>query len=294
MAQDGSPIEKRRPILNAAWSIGLACIVLAPLDMRASKRFIWPSMKAMGDGRRIRALAALPILTAGCATLPATGVHLDADGPNVVYAADGTEIMSADEGGLRIAVAHAFQQQGTIALRVEVENLRDETVIVDPRQMYYRTCPLFHSGPNDGDCTPAAEVMDQEGVLDALERDRVREQPDETAAAVVGTVLLLLAAVAVAKVAERALGRYQPPGDTALLFHDDNGTSRERVAAARELERQNLATRALRLTRLPPAQGVAGLVYVPIDPGARSLRLFMSIAGQQFRFPFQQAVRAPR
>jgi hypothetical protein len=62
------------------------------------------------------------------------------------------------------------------------------------------------------------------------------------------------------------------------------------VLTALEIERQNVAAHALRLTTLGPGQGTAGLVYLPANYHASAVRLFIDVGGQHFRFPFRQTV----
>jgi hypothetical protein len=235
-------------------------------------------------------LALLPLAgaAAGCAVASPV-IRLTPDDPHVTWVS-GMGIFSAEAEGLQVAAAFALQQDDRIAVRLEVQNSGDRAVTVEPRGIFYKTC----ARRTEASCSRSAFVLDPEKMLIDLELAGGQERAAAINSAAFGTALLLLDTVAVLGNAASGKGRAAArAADTGAAIAGTTVASleqHEQGLTALEIERQNLATQALRLTTLAPGQGMAGLVYMPADFRAAALRLYVDIGGLQFRFPFLQTV----
>jgi hypothetical protein len=225
---------------------------------------------------------------AGCATaLPI--VRLQPHGSDVVWVS-GRAVVTSARDGIRVAAAFDHQDREAIAFRVEIANDTAERFDVDPRDMHFAVCV---SDPN---CSGKRNVIDPEQKLLALDHARSREEADGKNMVVAGTTLLFLGVAAdVADVASS--GRSSAPvGNRAMLASlsvDNSAAQSDRRLGSIDAHRSVWSASAFRRTTLLPGHGAAGLVYVPLKPNAKYVRLELNVAGLAFVFPFEQMVTAP-
>jgi hypothetical protein len=190
------------------------------------------------------------------------------------------------------AAADGQHQEGKLAVRVEVQNAGAPTVMVDPKTVSFSLCHRPDAGPRG--CGPPVRALDPERLLLGLDQAAARQRAAASDEAALGGALLLLDAVALVGAVASGSGRgVALAADNAAAVTVTTGAAAEghgRMASAFGNERQSLAARALRLTTLPPGQGVAGLVYLPGDLPGGWLRLSLEVGGQRFQFPFRVVV----
>jgi hypothetical protein len=232
-------------------------------------------------------LLSLAAACAGC-FVPSAVVRLYPDDPGAVWR-DGRGIINRQSPDCRMAVAFDHLADDKIVLRLEAQNMGARPLDLDPLQLAFTTC----TGPHV--CAPPRRVLDPEAALIALDQAQARERASQENAAVVGGALLLLdTAAAVSSVAS---GK---PGHAAAFMEQGAATVALTSAASNgaqanidrmQIEKQNWAAVALRRTTLFPGQGLAGFVYLPIDPAADKVWLRVHLVGlDEVWFPFKQVV----
>lgn len=225
-------------------------------------------------------------LVAACATASPV-VRLQPQGTDVVWVA-GRAVLASARDGIRVAAAFDHQDGQAIAFRVEIANDTAERFDVDPKDMHFAACSAEPS------CAGKRKVMDPEQKLLALDHARSQEEANAQNLLVASTSLVLLSVASDAAAMSR--GSQHRPGDRALLasLSVDNSAARsERAVGNINTDRVVWAMSAFRRTTLLPGQGAAGLVYVPLKPGAKYVRLELNVRGQDFVFPFEQTVTTP-
>ena len=255
---------------------------------------------ATGTGIALRWwMVKLPILLCfialGCAT-PAPVLRLSPQAKDVVWVG-GTEATTRAGKTVRAAVGFAREQGNQIAFRVEIENLTDTNVLLEPGLFYAMTCARKGT-PSTRTCGATRLVTDPERALLALDMNRSREKAgNSNAEAFWGTMVLLDATLGIASVA----GGHGRATTSALVAADLSAGAMQSVAtgdqiqaSGYELERANWAAMALRKTTLLPGKKVAGLVFTARDESASEVWLHVRIGDDILVFPFNQTVHQVR
>jgi hypothetical protein len=222
---------------------------------------------------------------AACATaLPI--VRLQPHGSDVVWVS-GRAVVTSARDGIRVAAAFDHQDREAIAFRVEIVNDTVERFDVDPKDMHFAVCV------SDPSCPGKRNVIDPEQKLLALDHARSREEADGKNMVVADSMLLFLAVAAdVASSSQTS----PPLGNRAMLASlrvDNAAAASDRRLGSIDANRSVWSASAFRRTTLLPGHGAAGLVYVPLKPNAKYVRLELNVAGVDFVFLFEQAVTAP-
>jgi hypothetical protein len=194
-------------------------------------------------------------------------------------------------------VAFVREQGDCIAFRVELENLSDKPIVVDPARFYYRTCWL-KGAPASRSCGSSRYVKNPEQVLLALDMAHSRQiasaANDE---ALLGALLLLEVGAGVASAAgghgQGSTHALIAADGTADLLHAVEQRGHHQVSAY-ELERSNWSSAALRKSTLLPGNGVAGLVFIDKDPSASEVSLHIRSGDDVLPFPFDQTAHQVR
>jgi len=233
----------------------------------------------------------LCFMAIGCAT-PSPVLRLSPQSKDVVWVG-GTEAITRTGKTVRAAVAFAREQGNQIAFRVELENLTDTNVLLEPARFYAMTCARKGTPPTRT-CGATRLVSDPERMLLALDMKRSRDKAgNANAEAFWGTMVLLDATLGVAS----AVGGHGRGTTSALVAMDlsanamDSVSTRDRLqATGYELERANWSAMALRKTTLFPGKRVAGLVLTERDESASEVWLHVRIGEDILVFPFNQTV----
>ena len=232
----------------------------------------------------IIATASLGLIAACAAPLPI--VRLQPQGSEVVWVA-GRAVVASDRAGIRVATAFDHQDGRYLAFRVEVANDSQERFDVDPKEMHFATCA------SEANCSLKRPVADPEQKLLALDHAHAQAEADARNMAATGTALVLLSATA--DVASSTGGRSQHWGERAMLASlsvDNSVAASHHSLGSIDANRFAWSAAAFRRTTLLPGHGAAGLVYVPLRPEAKYVWLEVTVAGEDFSFPFQQEVTA--
>jgi hypothetical protein len=227
------------------------------------------------------------VVSIGCAT-PAPLVRLHPHAEEVVWVS-GRAAVEQERDGVRVAAAFEHQHGKRLGVRIEVQNLTDEKMVISPDDVTFVTCK---QGPNQ-DCSKIKMVYDPDEILTSLDEESSREEADAANDRAFATPLLILSAVGdVASIGSR---RYN--GTRGLQTHAiaaeirDRDAELDRTQANIGNERQHWADVALRRNTLYPGRGVAGLVYVPVRPAARYVWLRIQAGDRPFTFCFRQETR---
>ena len=237
-------------------------------------------------------LLLLPWLVAiGCAT-PAPVLRLSPQTKDVVWVG-GTEATTRAGKTVRAAVAFVREQGNQVAFRVEIENLTDTNVLLEPARFYAMTCARKGTPPTRT-CGATRLVSDPERMLLALDMKRSRDKAgNANAEAFWGTMVLLDATLGMAS----AVGGHGRGTTNALVAMDLSANAMDSVATrdhlqatGYELERANWSAMALRKTTLFPGKRVAGLVFTERDESASEVWLHVRLGDDILVFPFNQTV----
>jgi hypothetical protein len=219
-----------------------------------------------------------------CAT-PGPIVRLQPRNDDDVIWVAGRAVLAAEKDGVRVAAAFDEQVQGAVGFRVEVENQTDAPVDVTPRRMIFVSCR------DESHCSDWRRVIDPEKILEGLDAQRAREQAEASNDATLGATLMFLSVTSdVAGLASH--DRHATCATCSAAAASDAAASRHADAInGIENERDLWSTAALRRTTLMPGRGLAGQVYIPVDPDARLVWLEVQIGGRRFPFWFRQTTR---
>ena len=231
------------------------------------------------------------LMSIGCAT-PAPVLRLSPQTKDVVWVG-GTEATTRAGKTVRAAVAFAREQGNQIAFRVEIENLTDTSVLLEPARFYAMTCARKGTPPTRT-CGATRLVTDPERMLLALDLKRSRDNAgNANAEAFWGTMVLLDATMGMAGV----VGGHGRATTNALVAMDLSADAMQSVitrdqiqSTGYELERANWSAIALRKTTLFPGKKVAGLVFTERDESASEVWLHVRIGDDVLVFPFNQTV----
>jgi hypothetical protein len=232
----------------------------------------------MNARSRFLGLAAFVILV-GCAS-PSPIVRLYPRGADDVVWVSGRAVTAQEEDGVTVAAAFDHQTTDMIAFRLEVENDTGHRIEVSPDRVAFRTCR------DEKKCKEALWVINPEDVLTALDRKRSREKAEAANDATAGGVLLFLSAVGdTASLASR-----HPSLTTPAVAADVEASAARSEATLSNVESQRAlwSTAALRKTTVGPGRGVAGYVFIPIEPDARFVWLDVYQGQRHFAFCFKQ------
>jgi hypothetical protein len=238
------------------------------------------------SGPRILAGFLIATSSLACAT-PTPLVRLHPKAGEVVWVSGRASVARA-EGGVRVAVAFDHQDGAALGLRVEVENLTEANLDVDPREFTYTVC----RGPQPSSCAVTSRVVDPERVLLALDERQSRERANgANGQAMLGTLVILSAVTDAATIASGRADAHtgtSTVGAASLSRHRAilHETRLSSIAAQRAI----WTNEALRRNTLFPGRGTAGRVYLPINLDAGIVWLHVRTGGQVFSFPFQQTV----
>jgi hypothetical protein len=238
-------------------------------------------------GRCAVGVLGVSILSAmGCA-MAAPVVRLEPQDGALAWR-EGRAVVQQERAGMVVAAAFDHQREDAIAFRVEVLNGSAAAVDVDPARLLYVTCTA------PATCSNRMAVIDPERVLLDLDQERARQRAEQTNAQTLGTVLVL--ADTVAAVGSAATGHGRAAAGAALQASDHASEAADASAAHGAAitmidgAHQDWSATALRRSTLYPSQGVAGLVFIPIDASAASIWLGVSAGSELYWFPFHQTV----
>jgi len=235
-------------------------------------------------------LSTTSLLFSAGSVMPAPVLRLTPQSKDVVWIG-GTAVASQQGRSARAAVAFAYEEDSRLAFRVEIENLADTPVLVDPARFYYVACNRKVQPPARV-CGSSRYTQHPEQVL--LDLDMARSRQVASAAndeAFFGAMLLLHATAGIAGAATgptRAGAIVATTADTAASLTAAAQHQRRRQLTAQELDRANWATAALRKTTLFPGDRVAGLVFLEKDPSASELSLQVRAGDDVLPFGFNQ------
>ena len=229
-------------------------------------------------------LTGLGVMGACATALPV--VRLYPQGSDVVWVS-GRAVVASARDGIRVAAAFDHQDGQAIAFRVEVANDTAERFDVDPKDMHFAVCI------SDPSCAGSRQVMDPEQKLLALDHARSQEEADAKNMAVAGTTLVLLSVTADVASSSRHSGNFGNRAMLASLSVDNSAAASHRRVGSIDADRYVWSASAFRRTTLLPGYGAAGLVYIPLRPNAKFVRLELTVAGLDFVFPFEQVVTTP-
>lgn len=237
--------------------------------------------------KRLLGMGGASLLAAACTT-PLPVVRLMPHDANVTWVA-GRAVTTRDKGGIRAAAAFDRQDGRAVAFRVEVENDSGEALVVDPNDMLFVTCVAA------ANCSERKPVVDPEQVLVALDQARSRTEAQASDSAAGNSALVFLAVTS--DLSSIGRGHDHHAGERTALaagnLRTSELTSEQRlasIASAKEM----WSTTALRRTTVLAGHGAAGLVYVPLDPGARYVWLDVKAGRHDFWFTFEQAITPER
>jgi hypothetical protein len=238
-------------------------------------------------GRWVVGLLGFSILSAmGCA-VAAPVVRLEPQNEGFAWR-EGRAVIRQERAGLVVAAAFDHQREDAVAFRVEVLNGSVATVDVDPARLLYVTCTA------PATCSTRLAVIDPERVLLDLDQARARERAEQANAQTLGTALVIVDAAAAVGAAASGHGRAAADAGLQASVHasDAAEASAAHGAAITMIDgaHQDWSATALRHSTLYPSQGVAGLVFIPIDASAASVWLGVSAGSELFWFPFRQTV----
>jgi hypothetical protein len=239
---------------------------------------------------RLRILAFVILAAAapaGCAT-PSPIVRLEPRTRNVVWVA-GRAVVAKEKDGVRVATAFERQDGNLLAVRLEVENLTPNAIEVSPSRFTFATCPTADTES----CVGAYSVVDPEEAIQALDQNGSRARAAAHNEAVLDTTLVLLSAVGdVATIADGKSDRTTGLTTVALAEHGQAAMARaEATQGSIEHRRQVWSDVAFRRSTVGPGHGASGLVYMPAEPSARYVWLYVEAGGRTFPFGFVQQVQ---
>jgi hypothetical protein len=232
------------------------------------------------------ALLIVFVSSLGCA-MPAPIVRLDPAVSNVTWVA-GRAVVEKESNGVRVAAAFERQEGCALGLRVEIQNGTSGRLEVGPSDVTFTAC----GGDALSTCSPTHLVTDPEQVLAKLAAAQSTRQADAAnSQAFLGTLVMLNAVGDVASAASGHAGPRAGQGTAAAadLMGADAEQS-DRALSSMASQEQLWSDVALRRNTLYPGRGVAGRVYIPIDPAARYVWLHVRTGNEVFSFRFQQTV----
>jgi len=225
---------------------------------------------------------------AGCVS-PSPLVSLHPLDPGAVWIA-GREVVQKRQDDVRVAAALEQQDGENLAIRVEVENQRDEQIEINPSTVTFVTC----KDRELSSCARARRVINPEQRLAQLDEQQSRNTAAEASDAAFYGPLLLLSVVG--DVGAIASGKGSPTmgyQTSEIADHMDasairHGTASQSIASQRQL----WSNVALRRNTVFPGKGTGGLVYLPIDTNARFVWIFVRpVGGKAIPFCFEQTVK---
>jgi hypothetical protein len=230
-------------------------------------------------------LWSLPLASVVACATPGPIVRLQPRNDDDVVWVGGRAVVSSEEDGVRVAAAFDHQAEGAVGFRLEVENQTGEPVDVTPRRMVFVTCR------DESHCSQRRRVIDPEKMLEGLDAQRSREEAQASNDATLGATLMFLSVTSdVAGLASH--DRHASCATCDAAAASDASASRHADAVnGIESERELWSTAALRHTTLMPGRGLAGHVYIPVDPDARLVWLQVEIDGRRFPFWFRQTTK---
>jgi len=224
---------------------------------------------------------------AGCVSpAPLIGLHpLD---PGSIWIA-GRETVQKRQDDVRVAAAFEQQDGDNLAIRVEVENQRDQQIEIDPSNVTFVTC----KDQELSSCGRARRVINPEQMIEQLDKQQSRNTAQADSDAAFYGPLLLLSVVG--DVATIASGKGSDSGfhPSEIAHHMETSAIRHETASQNiASQRQVWSNVALRRNTIFPGNGTGGLVYLPIDTNARFVWVFVRPVGGKFTpFCFEQTVK---
>ena len=224
----------------------------------------------------------LAATTVGCTTVgyatPAPTVRLESALREVTWIS-GRGAAQKEAAGVRVAAAFEQQDGEHLGIRVEIQNLREEKLEIEPQRFTVTAC----HGETLESCQPSQRVVDPEAMLSAIDRQSARERNDAVRDSLSNSMWVLLGAVADAG---------DPRGHAAVAIRTSevDDLRHEKAQASLAAQRQMLSNEALRRHTLNPGMSVAGNVFIPIDLDASVVWLHVRGDGWKIAFPFYQYV----
>jgi hypothetical protein len=228
--------------------------------------------------RVLNSLALLIVAAAGGCALPSPLVRLEPATRNVTWVS-GRAAFQKETPVVRVATAFEQQLGNKLGFRVEIQNLRDEQLEVEPHRFSFTAC----HGETRESCQPTEPVIDPEQVLHIIDARASRQRAEASNAEARGTALILHSLAA-------DVGDYRGRTHAAANRVDAQAIRYQNSQASLANSREMWANVALRRNTLLPGMGVAGDVFVPIDLKAKVVWLHVRGDGWKVSFPFYQSV----
>jgi hypothetical protein len=230
----------------------------------------------------------MAVVAAGCAT-PAPVVRLEPRVAAQVIWWSGRAVLEQEQDGVRVAAAFEQQAGAGLGVRLEIENDTGAPFEVGPAGVTFMSC----ASADNATCSGSWNVVDPEKVLDGLDEQQSRAVADAANREALDTSLVLLSAVGEIGAAARGHDRGATGARTAALagaaVADDARAGQSLTALADQ--REVWSNLVLRRSTLGPGRGVAGLVYLPVDPRAAYVWMHVRAGGRVFPFGFRLIVR---
>jgi hypothetical protein len=193
----------------------------------------------------------------------------------------GRAAVQKEAPGIRVAAAFEQQDGDQLEIRVEVQNLREEKVELEPAQFTFTAC---HDGETLASCRPTERIVNPEAALAAIDTQSSREKADNVNNQVLNGTLLFLSVIGDVKT-HRAGGTLAAAN--AINAEEIRHDTRQASLAT---QRQVWSNVALRRHTLLPGMAVSGDVFIPIDLDAKVVWLHVRGDGWKVAFPFYQRV----
>jgi hypothetical protein len=201
----------------------------------------------------------------------------------------GRAVLVRSAAGVQVALAYDRNVDDLVAFRLEVRNLRQADLLVDPRHVTGTLCRPAPGATAPLHCWARVAFVNPESMAAQVEVSRAQAQAGHQNEQSWLTGLLFLSLAA--DVAHVSRGRLDRSDTLEVATRMDaasarHGTSELRFGSA--LEFWQSAT--LRRTTLSPGQAVSGLVLMRRRPEAPTVVVEVALADQRFWFHFDQRV----
>jgi hypothetical protein len=223
---------------------------------------------------------------AGCAA-PGPLVRLAPAGGEVTWVS-GRAVLSKEQSGVRVAAAFEHQHGDLLALRLEVDNQSEAKLEIGPHDVSVVACRQQALSS----CTVARRVIDPEATLASLDAQASREAAAAVNDQALYTPLLVLSVVSDVATTVSGKGNSTTGLQSVAIANqmDHDAANHASALASFGSQHQMWSNAALRRHTLQPGRAQGGLVFIPVDFGARYVWLQMRVGGVVFPFRFEQTV----
>ena len=213
----------------------------------------------------------------------------------------GLEYVMVNGQEAQMAIAFSGIDNGDMIYDVEIENLSQESYLVDPANFFgvalpFQASSLFWEG-KEGAIQPEHEIFayDPEEVLLNFDKGIARvdaARRNRNTASIIAGLAAVGAAVAVAASSGSDGGGGEAVADNSFIWIENGDNQNEEAHLMQSKAYWESAV--LRKTTLAPGQKVRGLVYFSANPDARFNYLYFPLGNETLRITFQQKRIDPR